>query len=70
MSEGQVARVWQTGYTESEAAQAVVNVARDMFTNFHGACTLLDYPAAPPLARSLLTGGPTLPTDTRNGSRG
>jgi hypothetical protein len=52
MSVGQVARVWQTGYTEGEPAQTVANVARDMFTNLHGACTSLDFPAAPPLARS------------------
>ena len=51
MSDGEVARVRQAGYTESQAAESVANVALDLLTNFHVAGTLLDFPAAPPLAR-------------------
>jgi hypothetical protein len=51
MSDGEVARVLQTGYTEGEEAKSVANVAPGLLTNFHSAGTLLDVPAAPPLAR-------------------
>jgi hypothetical protein len=51
MSDGEVAGVRQTGYTESEEAESVADVAPDLLTNFHSAGTLLDFLAAPPLAR-------------------
>jgi len=51
MSDGEVARMQQAGYTESANAESVVNVAADLLTTFHVAGTLLDFPAAPPLAR-------------------
>jgi hypothetical protein len=39
------------GYTESEEAESVADVAPDLLTNFHSAGMLLDFLAAPPLAR-------------------
>jgi hypothetical protein len=50
-SDGEVARVKQMGYTESEEAESVANVAPGLLTNFNPAATWLDFPAAPLLAR-------------------
>jgi hypothetical protein len=51
MSDREVARVRQAGYTQREAPECVANVAAGLLTNFHSAGTVLDFPAAPPLAR-------------------
>ncbi len=51
MSDGQLARVSQTGYTESEAAESVANVAMDLLTNFPVAVLLLDVAASSQFAR-------------------
>jgi hypothetical protein len=48
---GELARVWQSGYTESEAGETVADVARDLFANRRVAGTLLDSTAASQLAR-------------------
>ena len=52
VSDGEMARERQVGYTEREAAEAVANVAPVWFANLHVVSTLLDFPAASRLARA------------------
>jgi len=46
MSGGQLARVPQAGYTESEAAESVADISLDLLTNFQEAGTLLEFAAS------------------------
>ena len=52
VSDGEVARVRQVGYTEREAAETVANVAPVWFAKLHVVGTWLDFPAASRLARA------------------
>ena len=51
MSDTQVARLRQAGYTESEASESAANIALNLFPNFPTAGTVLDFLPAAPLTR-------------------
>ena len=66
-SDRQPVRLGRPNYTEDQAADLVADVALDLLTGFHVDATLLDFSAAPRIARGWQ--GSTPPADTRNGSR-
>jgi hypothetical protein len=51
MSDRQLVRLRRASYTEDQAAELVAYVALDLLTGFHVDAALLDFSAAPRLAR-------------------